>query len=68
MTDRCIRCGFIIATDHQRCTVAAANGQPWLCIATTDKSLFDVPVGGKILRVKSGCDVNPVPILEDPYE
>ena len=61
----CIRCGKPIERDDQTCEF---KGQRWLCVPPSDQSVFDAPVGDDTLRIKSGWGINPVKILDDPYE
>ena len=60
----CLRCRKPIERDGQTCVF---EGQRWPCVSEDHPRVFDAPVGGKTLRIKSGWGINPVPILDDPY-
>ena len=67
----CLRCRQPITSDEQTCEF---KGQRWRCVSENDSRVFEVNAHdaetGKAIRllIKNGWNVNPVELLEDPYE
>ena len=61
MTDVCLRCRQPITRDDQTCEF---KGQRWRCVSEDDGRVFRVD----ILLIKNGWGVNPVELLDDPYQ
>lgn len=60
LAEVCIRCKRPIERDDQSCVF---KGQRWPCVSASDKSVIEADG----LRIKTGWDVNPIPLLKDPY-